>query len=374
MGYNIIGEPLNPKEKAVMKLNKVWLALFIFPLLLIGCSGQDAGPTTQPTELTNVESTIPVSPTDSSTMPTATPVPDVEFYEVVTHFELGSPHDVFVAGDFAFIADSFSGLRIVDLSDLANPVEVSAFDPGGSTMGNGVAFSAPYAYLADGMGVRILDVADPTTPTEVGFYDSIGFSLDLQVSDGYAFVADREGGLMIADFSIPTEPIHVANYFKAGSVHVLDVIVSGSYVYVAMGGEGLRIVDITDLENPQEVGFYDTEGVAEAVGISGSYAYLADGGDGLRIFDISDPSVPQEVGFYDTPGYAKDVFVDGDLVYLGDGTSSLVLILDVSDPTNPQLIAEHKTPGYVWGLVVAHSHIFIANGEHGFMILRMEFN
>jgi hypothetical protein len=40
---------------------------------------------------------------------------------------------------------------------------------------------------------------------------------------------------------------------------------------------------------PPEVGFYDTPGGAVGVAISGSYAYVADGGAGLRIINVSNP-------------------------------------------------------------------------------------
>jgi hypothetical protein len=170
----------------------------------------------------------------------------------------------------------------------------------------------------------------------------------------------------------PANPNHISNYFKAGSVHVLDVFVSGSYAYVAMGGLGLRIVDISDPANPQEVGFSDTEGVAEAVQVSGSYAYLADGGDGLRIFDISDPANPHEIGFYDTPapGYTKDVYLSDRYAFIGDGPSSLLLVIDVSDPANPELVGEYETPGFVWGIYITDAHAYVANGEHGMLILQ----
>ncbi len=93
----------------------------------------------------------------------------------------------------------------------------------------------------------------------------------------------------------------------------------------------------------------------------------------MRIFDISDTSDPQEVGLYDTPGYAKDIYVSGTYAFVGDGTSSLVLVVDVSDPANPQLAGEYKTPGFVWGIYISDPFAYVANGEHGMLILRLEF-
>jgi hypothetical protein len=356
-----------------MKEHKIWLAVGLSTFLLIGCTGQEVVPTVTSTQPVTLASPTPVVPTITSEVATPTPELPVQIFEAGTNNKLGSPHDVVVNGDYAYIADSYSGLRVVDISDPTDPQEVGFFDPGGSTAGNGVFFSAPYVYLADGMGVLILDVTDPMAPLEIGFYDSIGFAVKVQISDEYAYVAGREGGLNIAELSNPADPLHIANYFEAGSVHVRDVFVSGSYAYVAMQGNGLRVVDVSDPGNPLEVGFFDTVETAEAIVVSGSYAYLADGGDGLRIFDISDPMDPQEIGFYDTPGHTQDIFLSGNFAFLGDGNSRLLLVVDVSDPGNPQLVGEYETQGFIWGVYVSESYAYIANGDQGLSILRLEF-
>jgi len=361
------------REEFVMTRYERLLAVCLLAFVMLGCTEQAAAPTATPTQPVTLGSPTPAAPTPVPELPTPTPELPVQIAEVGFNDALGSPHEVFVSGDYAYIADSFNGLRVVDISDRANPQQVGFFDPTGSTAGLGVYFSDPYVYLADGLGLLILDISDPTAPLETGFYDSPGFAVKVQLSGGYAYVAGREGGLNIADISDPANPQHVSNYFEAGSVHVLDVYVSGSYAYIAMQGLGLRVVDVSDPANPQEVGFSDTAGAAEAVYVSGSYAYLADGEDGLRIFDISNPVDPQETGFYDTPGYAQDVYLSGTYAFVGDGASRLLLVMDVSDPANPQLAGEYETPGFVWGIYISDSYAYVANGEHGMLVLRLEF-
>jgi hypothetical protein len=54
--------------------------------------------------------------------------------------------------------------------------------------------------------------------------------------------------------------------------------------------------------------------------VAGNHAFLADGGAGLRVVDVSDPTEPREVGFYDTPGSACGVAVSGNNAYLAAGT------------------------------------------------------
>ena len=68
-----------------------------------------------------------------------------------------------------------------------------------------------------------------------------------------------------------------------------------SYVYVAGGPEGLFIIDVTDPENPELAGHFDTDGLAKGVYVSGDYTYVADWLNGFVIVDVSDTENPQLV-------------------------------------------------------------------------------
>jgi len=110
-----------------------------------------------------------------------------------------------------------------------------------------------------------------------------------------------------------------------------DVVVVGNLAYVATGWSGLQIVNITDPENPEIVGYWDYINEASDVAVSGDYAYVADGESGLRVISVSDPEHPEEVGYYDTPGYAYGVALSEDgLIYVADYTN--VGIYRFTDP------------------------------------------
>jgi len=60
-----------------------------------------------------------------------------------------------------------------------------------------------------------------------------------------------------------------------------SVAIQNGYAFVAAGGGGLFIIDVSNPANPQRVGGYDTGGEAYGVAVSGNYAYVADGYGGL---------------------------------------------------------------------------------------------
>jgi hypothetical protein len=74
-------------------------------------------------------------------------------------------------------------------------------------MPNDVAVSGSYAYVADNWaGLRVIDVSNPSSPREVGFYDTPGYAYGVAVSGTYAYVADVWEGLRVIDVSNPSSP------------------------------------------------------------------------------------------------------------------------------------------------------------------------
>ena len=232
----------------------------------------------------------------------------------------GRAYGVYVSGGYAYVADWNAGLRVIDVSDPENPVEVGYYDTPGYA--HRVCISGGYAYVADNWaGLRIIDVSDPSNPVEVGHHDTPTIAVGIYVSGDYAYVTDRDAGLRVIDVSAPGNPEEVGYYDTPG--WALDVYVSGDYAYVADEDSGLRVIDVSDPRNPVEVSYYETLGSAHGVYVLGDYAYVAGSDGGLRIIDVSDPSNPEEVGYYDTPGWACGVYVSGGYAYVADDDAGL---------------------------------------------------
>ncbi len=127
------------------------------------------------------------------------------------------------------------------------------------------------------------------TPTLTGTYDTTGNAIDVYVSGKYAYVAGGGSGLQIIDISNPFSPTLTGTYDTTGNA--VDVYVSGKYAYVADDTSGLQIIDISNPFSPTLTGTYDTSGTAHGVYVSGKYAYVADDPSGLQIIDISNQNL-----------------------------------------------------------------------------------
>ena len=286
----------------------------------------------------------------------------------------GNAEAVATSGDYAYIADSDHGLRIIDVSNPQNPEEVGFYDTPGRVYG--VAPSGGYAYIADYSSLRVVDVSNPENLYEVKFYETPGYTENVTVLGDYAYIADWASGLRVIDISNPENPYEVG--FSSTPGFSWGVTLSGDYAnpnvssigitaYIANDFSGLRIVDVSNPKNPEEVGFYDTPGFTWDVAVSGDYAYLADDFNGLRIVDVSNPKNPEEVGFYYPPGNAMSVAVSSGYAYITDYSS--LSVVDVSNPKNPYEVGFYDTPGEAWRVAIVNDQIYVADGDGGMSIL-----
>ncbi|RME92941.1 MAG: hypothetical protein D6766_09140, partial [Verrucomicrobia bacterium] len=143
-----------------------------------------------------------------------------------------------------------------------------------------------------------------------------------------------------------------------------SVQVVGQTAYVAVGGGGLLIVDVSDPAHPTRLGGHDTDGIALDVALSGNRAFVADGPAGVVVLDVSDPAHPVPLGHHDTEGEALAVAVSGRLAFVADGPAGLV-VLDVSDPANPVRLVSREAEPYrlIQDVAVSGDRAFVVDTE-----------
>jgi hypothetical protein len=242
-----------------------------------------------------------------------------------------------VAGDL-LIADNVGGLVTAHLADLTG---VGRTIPASFVVFEDVVTEGHLAYVADwAFGLRVIDVSDRAAPVQVG-------QLGAEYASAVALDGDRlylgqstNGGVVrVIDVSDPTAPTQLGQLLTAKT---MDLEARGRFVYAADesldAAGGLRIIDVTDPTAPALVGQYTTCTSSGDVDVLGDLAVLACDFDGFHILDITDPAAPVQLAVF-TPesGSAEAVALDGHLAYLGHSTG--VVVVDLSTPTAPVLVA-----------------------------------
>lgn len=150
---------------------------------------------------------------------------------------------------------------------------------------------------------------------------------------------------------------------------IMDIKISGRYAYAifnnAAGTNILRIIDVTDPQNPQIVGgtSLSLPSSPRSIFVSGHYAYLvfrnASGTNNFRIVDISDPSTPTIVSgaSLTLPANGQHIFVSGRYAYLtfdNVAANSTFRIIDIGNPDQPMI-----TGGQTLNLPTAPRQVYV---------------
>ena len=112
---------------------------------------------------------------------------------------------------------------------------------------------------------------------------------------------------------------------------------AGNYLY-SLAGTRLYIADITDLQNPVEIGSLPIPGIGRRIEMRGTVLYIACTEGGLATVDVSNPEKPALLGtlLFDTAAKAGEVFdvtLNGDYAYVADYRTGLYIV-DIKDPSS----------------------------------------
>lgn len=291
--------------------------------------------------------------------------------------------DVFVQGKYAYVT-GWDGFHIIDISDPQNPRLVSSLTTPYLPAKRLFVFES-YAYVADGGKLLIINIEDPSNPHIVSTVDInpdffsnegllwVGYVEDVYVSSSFAYVANGGQGISIIDISNPRTPRIVGS---APSDYAVGVYVSNNYLYVVgntltSSSGALTIMEIENPEHPNLLGHILTSGDAKDVYVSGNYAYVANGLSGLQIIDVKNPAKPSIVGNYDRFfETVEGVYVSGSHAYLAKGWGGLEVI-NIDNPSDPATVAEIETPGSAQSVYVSGSYAYVADRDD-FLIVEIQ--
>ncbi|NIM13708.1 MAG: hypothetical protein GTO45_16665, partial [Candidatus Aminicenantes bacterium] len=206
-------------------------------------------------------------------------------FEKIAHFDFPGYSfidDIKLRGDRVYIADVF-GLRILDISDLSHPVLDDRF-----TVSKGwpkdIAVYKHYILTADVLGIKIYD--KDRDFALVGKVESNRNRIARVVTEGdYAFLSCEAVGLKIADLSNIENPRLVSGIVLPKGVW--DCAVFREHAYLAAYTGGLLKIDCSDIKNLKQVACYQEGKEIIGVFVNERAVFTACSHDGFKIFDHS---------------------------------------------------------------------------------------
>jgi hypothetical protein len=209
-------------------------------------------------------------------------------------------------------------------------------------------------------------------PIELKEYDNGNASNAVYISGNRAFMAEGINGIAVLDISDINNINQVGHFDDGGEAN--DIVVIGDYAYVADGSDGFEILDISDISNISQFSQFDDGGEAFDIAVSGTKIYIADGSDGLEIYNFTNQLNPEnvtEVGEFSDGGIATNVFIDGPRAFVAEGSAG-VEIINISNSTNPVELGDfYDSSGSANAVVVSGVYAYVADGSDGIEILNI---
>jgi hypothetical protein len=158
-----------------------------------------------------------------------------------------------------------------------------------------------------------------------------------------AYLAAGGQGLKIIDVSDPSAPTQIGAYQAASSIR--DVAVAGELAVALDDAGDVLLIEVSRHAAPFELGRYKLPELGHQVLLADGYAYIPAGESGLHILDISRPDAPRRVGHHEEP--TTSLAVAGDYAY-SFGSAS-ISIIDLSEPRSPTALDPYYRLLWGWG-------------------------
>jgi len=251
--------------------------------------------------------------------------------------------------EYALVGDWLGGFYIVDVSDPANPVQVSKVT---GAPGFDLKPFGTYVYSCDGDAAnrdsRITDISNPLVPVVLPATFRSAHTISISTR-GILFT--EYVGVGIFDIvSNPEAPDSLAYILNQGH----DSTPRGDRLYDFNGG----VLNIWDVANPAApvliggdndptVGYYhggDESKDHNTLYVCDEFAVTPT--PDIVIYDISNPASPTRIGqINDTTSRVHQLYVVGDLMFVGYYTAGFK-VFDISTPTAPVFVDAFDTSPY----------------------------
>ena len=282
-------------------------------------------------------------------------------------------------GEYVLVADGRAGLRVIDRANIGNKNEAQRLVLSqNSPLAERLAVNTRYATA----------VALPSMVPLDGTREQLPENLERPVEDlfRYAFVADREEGLIVVDVHTLIDANPENNFLRRTTTYnpngqltgAVDLRVAGNYAYLVSETSGLHVIDVSNPRAPQlrATVAAPTVNGGRAVAIQFRYAFVADA-DGVKVIDVTQPEQPQPTPGLVRLGDARGVWPVRTYLYAAAGTEGLAII-DIQNPERPQLVETFSAGGQIndanavtTGAVNASVFAFVADGRNGLRVIRL---
>ena len=190
----------------------------------------------------------------------------------------GEVRRVDIIDRYCITSDFENGLNILDISNVSKPVKIGNLKY--DRIRNFIATNNLVFLVDVGKGLRVVDISDKTNPVEMILVDETQGAASVEIDGSRLFLGFFDGLIKIFDITDPRSP-HLLTTIECPG-EVLGLVAADNYLYINF--EGVLIKDISDLNEIVDVGHYRRTKGAHGIVYQDGYVYYVK--YGLTIFKI----------------------------------------------------------------------------------------
>jgi hypothetical protein len=295
-----------------------------------------------------------------------------------TRYKTGYKYDVAINNNYAYLSSDYDGVQIIDITNKANPHLIGKIDlkehPVDRTkkvvIEDNILYLMIDRYKADFVNsIYMVDISTPANPKILGHFDT-NLMMDFEVKNRIIYLT----GIYyfgIVDATDPANPVFLKTFSK-GSGAGDDLTLSGNYAFIGEWSNGLRIIDISDSMNLYEAGSFNDFCVGD-ISVNQNLVYIiaqshVESEFSLRVLNISNITSINKLGAIKLSSNTKGIAFKNEKVIVGDGLK----IIDVSNPENPKVIDSSDVCGDVNEIILDDKYIYVADGTDGLYIFQYD--
>ncbi len=191
----------------------------------------------------------------------------------------GEVRRVGIIDRYCLTSDFENGLNILDISNVSKPVKIGNLKY--DRIRNFIATNNLVFLVDVGKGLRVVDISDKTNPVEVTLVDETEGAASVGIDGSRLFLGFFDGLIKIFDITDPKSP-HLLTIIKCPD-EVLGLVAADNYLFINY--KGVLIKDISDLNEIVDVGHYNRTKGAHGMVYRDGYVYYVK--NGLTIFKIN---------------------------------------------------------------------------------------
>ncbi len=285
---------------------------------------------------------------------------------ILGEFGFGRLEDIYVKDGLAYLADYYSGFRIVNISNLHELSEISHL----YTVGN------PYKIFVENdlailscknAGIKFVNISDPRNPSLLGTYDIVCTVVKFAIQNQSLFIATDNIGIHILNITNFNSIQKIGEYRDIND-SINDLSITKDFAYVLYADTEFVVLNISDPSHISRIGNYNDELLYPVhMVVREDIAFITDHCYGLCVLNLSDPRNPTKMSDFSLISWewANHFAIEGDFAIVAYDDPTRIRLFNISNPHSPALLQEWDYCSIYNEMLFQNNFIYVPNGYDG---------